>query len=38
MAQSIYKIFMARMLQPWFQLSKEERERLIAKLDEALEK
>jgi hypothetical protein len=38
MAQPIYKIFMARMLQPWFQLSKEEQDGLTGKLDEALAK
>ena len=37
MAESIYKFFMARMLEPWYQLSKEEQNSLIAKLDEALE-
>ena len=38
MAQPIYKFFMARFLEPWYQLSKEEQNGLTAKLDEALEK
>ena len=38
MAESIYKLFMANMLEPWYQLSKEEQDSLITKLDEALEK
>ena len=38
MAQPIYKFFMARFLDPWYQLSKEEQNSLTAKLDEALEK
>ena len=37
MAESIYKFFMARMLEPWYQLSKEEQNSLVAKLDAALE-
>jgi hypothetical protein len=37
MAQSIYKIFMGRMLDAWYQLSQEEQNSLIAKLDESLE-
>ena len=37
MAESIYKFFMGRMLEPWYQLSKEEQTSLIAKVDEALE-
>jgi hypothetical protein len=37
MAESIYKFFMGRMLEPWYQLSKEEQNSLIAKLDKALE-
>lgn len=38
MAQSIYKLFMGRMLEPWYELSKEEQDSLESKLDEALEK
>jgi hypothetical protein len=38
MAQPIYKIFMGRFLEAWYQLSKEEQNNLIAKLNEALEK
>ena len=38
MAQPIYKLFMGRFLEAWYQLSEEERNRLIAKLNEALEK
>jgi hypothetical protein len=37
-AESIYKFFMARMLEPWYQLSKGEQNSLEAKLNEALEK
>jgi hypothetical protein len=36
-AESIYKFFMCRMLEPWYQLSKEEQNSLIAKLDAARE-
>jgi hypothetical protein len=36
-AESIYKFFMAKMLEPWYQLSKEEQNSLVAKLDAALE-
>ena len=38
MAQPIYKIFMARFSEAWYQLSEEERKGLVAKFDEALEK
>jgi hypothetical protein len=38
MAEPIYKIFMGRFLEPWHQLSDEERKGFIAKLDEAYEK
>jgi len=38
MAQPIYKFFMVRFLEPWYQLSEEEQKSFLAKLDEALEK
>jgi hypothetical protein len=38
MAAPIYKVFMGRFLEPWHQLSEEERKGFIAKLDQALEK
>ena len=38
MAEPIYKLFMARFLEPWYQLSQEEQKSLLAKLHEALEK
>ena len=38
MAEPIYKFFMARFLEAWYQLSKEEQDSLIAKLNEAHEK
>ena len=38
MAEPIYKVFMGRFLEPWYQLSEDERKGFIAKLDEALEK
>ena len=38
MAKPIYKFFMARFSQAWYQLSKEEQKSFVAKLDEALEK
>jgi hypothetical protein len=38
MAQPIYKLFMGRFLESWYQLSKEEQNSLVAKLNEALEK
>ena len=36
--QPIYKVFMGRKLEAWFQLSKEEQDGFEAKLNEALEK
>ena len=38
MAQPIYKVFMGRRSEAWFQLSKEEQDGFEAKLNEALEK
>jgi hypothetical protein len=38
MSESIYKFFMGRFLEPWYQLSKEEQDNLIAKLDDAKKK
>jgi hypothetical protein len=38
MAGPIYKFFMARFSEAWYQLSKEEQKSFVAKLDEALEK
>ena len=38
MAESIYKLFMGRFLEAWYQLSQEEQNSLLAKLNEALEK
>jgi hypothetical protein len=38
MPQPIYKFFMARFLEAWYRLSKEEQTNLTAKLDDALEK
>ena len=38
MAQSIYKVFLARPLEAWYQLSQEEQASLLAKVNEALEK
>jgi hypothetical protein len=38
MAQPIYKVFMGRRSEAWFQLSNEERDGFEAKLNEALEK
>ena len=38
MAQPIYKVFMGRKSEAWFQLSKEEQNSFEAKLNEALEK
>lgn len=38
MAEPIYKFFMGRFLEAWYQLSKEEQNSLTAKLNEALEK
>jgi hypothetical protein len=38
MAQPIYKLFMGRVVEAWYQLSQEEQNSLVAKLNEALEK
>ena len=38
MAKPIYKFFMARFSEAWYQLSEEERNSLVAEFDEALEK
>jgi hypothetical protein len=38
MAKPIYKQFVSKKLDPWYQLSKEEQKSLIVKLDEAFEK
>ena len=38
MAEPIYKFFMGRFLEAWYQLSEEEQNSLTAKLNEALEK
>ena len=38
MAEPIYKFFTARLLEPWYQLSKEEQDSLVAKLYDALKK
>ena len=38
MVQQIYKVFMVRFLEAWYQLSKEEQNNLIAKVNEALGK
>jgi hypothetical protein len=38
MAQPIYKVFIGRYSEAWYQLSKEEQISLEAKLSEALEK
>ena len=38
MAKPIYKFFMGRFLEAWYQLSEEERNSRLAKLNEALEK
>ena len=38
MAKPIYKFFMGRFLEAWYQLSEEERDSRLAKLNEALEK
>ena len=37
MAGPIYKMFYARMKEPWFQLSKEEQDGLFARLNEAMQ-
>jgi hypothetical protein len=38
MAEPIYKLFMGRCSEAWYQLSKEDQNDLIAKLNETLEK
>jgi hypothetical protein len=38
MAQPIYKMFYARMKEAWYQLSKEERDAIFGKLEEAMTK
>ena len=38
MAEPIYKFFMGRFSEAWYQLSKEEQDSLVAKLNDALEK
>jgi hypothetical protein len=38
MAEPIYKVFMGTFLEPWYQLSEEDRKAFIAKLNEAYEK
>jgi hypothetical protein len=38
MAEPIYKFFTGRFLEAWYQLSKQEQESLLAKLNEALAK
>ena len=38
MPQPIYKLFMGRFSEAWYQLSKEEQNSLLAKLNEALKK
>jgi hypothetical protein len=38
MAEPIYKLFMGRFSEAWYQLSKEEQNNLIAKVNGALEK
>ena len=38
MSEPIYKLFTGRFLPDWYELSKEEQNRLLAKLNEALEK
>jgi hypothetical protein len=38
MAEPIYKFFMGRFLEPWYQLSKEEQDSLQAKLRDARKK
>lgn len=38
MAQKIYKLFVSkRLLEPWYQLSKDEQDELMGKVDKALE-
>ena len=38
MAEQIYKFWICRFLEPWYQLSKEEQDSLIAKLNDAKKK
>lgn len=38
MSEPIYKIFMGKFLPHWYQLSKEEQQSLLAKVNDALEK
>jgi hypothetical protein len=38
MAETIYKFFTGRFLEAWYQLSNEQQDSLVAKLNEALEK
>jgi uncharacterized protein DUF6616 len=38
MAGPVYKMFYARMKEAWFQLSKEERDSLFGKIEEAMDK
>jgi hypothetical protein len=38
MAQPIYKVFLVKMTEAWYQLSQEEQNSLLAKVNEALEK
>lgn len=38
MAESVYKLFMGRKLEAWYQLSEEQQKSIEAKLIEALEK
>ena len=38
MAEPIYKIFLGRFLEAWYQLSEEEQKGFVAKLDEAFKK
>lgn len=37
MAQKLYKVFLVKMSEAWYQLSPEEQERLITKVDGALD-
>ena len=37
MAQPIYQLFMGKMTEAWYQLSKEEQDSLVAKVDQTLE-
>ena len=38
MAERIYKFWMSRLLEPWYQLSKEEQDSLVARHHDALKK